>query len=333
MARIQLLAWNNRRGLTHDTELMASSLTALGHRVDITSLGPHRHDGRWKSLWMRAQMLGRRLASGDASLHLYDINIALEHVRPPFFDLARLNVLVPNPEWLSPRSQRYLNRFDAIFCKTEHVRALFDAAGYPTIRIGFDSADNHRPGAGRQRRFLHLAGASPMKGTRRLVALWKRHPEWPPLLVLQSARESVVPPHSDCANIEIRSGFIQDAEELRRLQNEHAFHLCLSETEGWGHYIVEAMSCGAVVITCDAPPMSELVRPDRGVLVAASPARRFNMAQLYTFDEAALEAAVGRVTAMTDDEVAAIGARARQWFEDNRRSFPGRLDEALRSLL
>jgi glycosyltransferase involved in cell wall biosynthesis len=333
MARIQLLAWDNRRGLTHDMELLAGSLTELGHSVDLTPLGPRRHDGRWRSLCMRARMLRQRLATGESSTHLYDVNIALEHVRPPFFDLARLNVLVPNPEWLSPHSQRYLGRFDAILCKTEHARALFDAEGYPTICIGFDSQDSHRPQVRKQRRFLHLAGASPMKGTRRLVALWEQHPEWPALLVLQSDHEPIVPPHSEYANIEIHSGFIEDAEELRQLQNEHAFHVCLSETEGWGHYIAEAMSCGAVVVTCDAPPMNELVRPDRGVLVAATRSRRFNMAQLYTFDEAALEAAVDRVTAMADDEIAAIGARARQWFEDNRRSFAGRVDEALRALL
>lgn len=185
---------------------------------------------------MRAQMLRHRLATGEPTSHLYDVNIALEHVRPPFFDLARLNVLVPNPEWLSPHSQRYLGRFDAILCKTEHARALFDAEGYPTMRIGFDSQDSHRPKVRKQRRFLHLAGASPMKGTRRLVALWERHPEWPALLVLQSGHEPVVSPHGEHANIEIRNGFIEDTEELRRLQNEHAFHVCLSETEGWGHY-------------------------------------------------------------------------------------------------
>lgn len=333
MARIQLLAWDNRRGLTHDMELLAGALTALGHSVEVTPLGPRRHDGRWRSLCMRAQMLRHRLATGEATSHLYDVNIALEHVRPPFFDLARRNVLVPNPEWLSPRSQRYLGRFDAILCKTEHARALFDAEGYPAMRIGFDSHDSHRPQVRKRRRFLHLAGASPMKGTRRLVALWQRHPEWPALLVLQSDHASVGPPPGEHANLEIRRGFIEDAEELRRLQNGHAFHICLSETEGWGHYIAEAMSCGAVVLTCDAPPMNELVRPDRGVLVAATRSRRFNMAQLYTFDEAALEAAVNRVTAMTDDEIAAIGARARQWFEDNRRSFAGRVDKALRALL
>lgn len=282
---------------------------------------------------MRARMMWRRLAPGESTTHLYDVNIALEHVRPPFFELARLNLLVPNPEWLSPRSQRYLGRFDAILCKTEHARAMFDAEGYPTLRIGFDSQDNYRPEVQKRRHFLHIAGASPMKGTRRLVTLWERHPEWPKLLVLQSATEPVVPPCCRNANIEIRSGFIENPEELRHVQNEHAFHVCLSETEGWGHYIAEAMSCGAVVVTCDAPPMNELVRAERGLLVAAARSRRFNMAQLYTFDEAALEAAVDRIMAMPDEEIATLGAHARRWFEENRRSFAMRIENALRTLL
>ena len=123
------------------------------------------------------------------------------------------------------------------------------------------------------------------------------------------------------------------SSELRRLQNQHAFHVCLSETEGWGHYIAEAMGCGAVVVTCDAPPMNELVTPERGALVAAHRSRSFNLAQLYEFDEQAMEATMQRLIAMSDEDIGALGLRARQWFESNHQAFAGRLDKALRTLL
>jgi glycosyltransferase involved in cell wall biosynthesis len=332
MARINLLAWDNQRGLSHDIRLLSSTLVALGHQVHVTKLGPHRHDGRRKALLLHARMWWQRLRRADPRATPYDINIALEHVRPDWFGLARLNLLVPNPEWLSPRSQRYLARYDAILCKTRYAMELFTARGCRALHIGFRSTDCLQPEVPRQPTFLHLAGASRMKGTQRLLALWQRHPEWPKLLVLQSPRSATRLSGPAPANIEHRVGYSTDVHEIRQLQNAHLFHLCLSETEGWGHYLVEAMSCKAVVITCDAPPMNELVTPARGVLVKADDIGPFNLTTLHRFDEAALEAAIARLLAMPGHECAGLGERARAWFESNEAVFAARLDAALRQL-
>ncbi|MEP6898658.1 MAG: glycosyltransferase [Rhodanobacter sp.] len=333
MASINLLAWDNQRGLSHDIRLLSETLVSLGHQVHVTRLGPHRKDGCWKSRLMHLNMWLRRLRSGDRKATLYDMNIALEHVRPAFFGLARLNVLIPNPEWLSPRSQRYLTRFDAILCKTRHAVEVFRARGCRAIHIGFRSTDCLDPTVPRQSSFLHLAGASRMKGTKRLLALWQRHPEWPKLLLMQSPRTAVPLPHPCPANIEHRVCYLNDIREIRYLQNAHRIHLCLSETEGWGHYIAEAMSCRAVVITCDAPPMNELVTAERGVLVATSGATSFNLTNLYRFDEAALERAIERVAAMSVDDCEILGDQARAWFASNGPAFVAQLDSALRELL
>jgi glycosyltransferase involved in cell wall biosynthesis len=331
MARINLIAWDNSRGLGHDVRLLVDTLTTLGHAVEVTRLERRRHDGQWRSAWLHLKMFWRRLARLDRTARLYDLNIALEHVRPPFMGLATRNALVPNPEWLTPRGQRYLPRFDAMLCKTRHAAALFAARGCRALHIGFDSTDCLMHGVTRESSFLHVAGASPFKGTERLLELWQRHPEWPKLVVLQSpapGRKAV----TSAANIEHRIGRAS-VDEIRLLQNRHAFHLCLSETEGWGHYLVEAMSCGALVITCDAPPMNELVDASRGLLVRTAEGRPFNMAQLYGFDETALEAAVAQALAMPEAERRLIGERARAWFVENHRSFAAQLDAALRTLV
>jgi glycosyltransferase involved in cell wall biosynthesis len=133
-------------------------------------------------------------------------------------------------------------------------------------------------------------------------------------------------------NIEHRIGHAS-VEDVRALQNGHAFHLCLSEAEGWGHYIVEAMSCGVVVITCDAPPMNELVDATRGVLVATGEGQPFNMAERVPFDEASLEQAIAHVLALPPSARQTLGERARAWFEENHRGFPARLDAAVREVL
>lgn len=331
MARINLIAWDNPRGLGHDVRLLVDTLASLGHAVEVTRLGRRRHDGQWRSLGLHLKMFWRRLARRDPAATLYDLNIALEHVRPPFMGLARRNALVPNPEWLTPRGQRYLPRFDAVLCKTRHATALFAARGCKALHIGFDSTDCLVSAVAREPSFLHVAGASPFKGTGRLLEVWQRHPEWPRLVVLQSpapGRTAV----TGAANIDHRLGHVS-VDEFRRLQNHHAFHLCLSETEGWGHYLVEAMSCGAVVITCDAPPMNELVDASRGLLVRTEAGRPFNMAQRYAFDEAALEVAIARARAMPEAERQLLGERARAWFVENHRTFAARLEAALGELV
>ena len=119
----------------------------------------------------------------------------------------------------------------------------------------------------------------------------------------------------------------------RTLQNSHVFQLCLSETEGWGHYIAEALSCRAVVLTCDAPPMNELVTADRGITVGATESTPLNLSMRYLFDERALEQAVERCISMQGDEWLQLGDRARAWYLDNQTGFEARLDTALKKLL
>src|SRR5690606_11864581 len=102
-------------------------------------------------------------------------------------------------------------------------------------------------------------------------------------------------------------------------------HLCPSLSEGWGHYIVEAMSCRAVTLTTDAPPMNELVAPDRGVTVPWNRQESRHLGWNFHADPAALEREIVRLIAMPETDKAAIGTRARAWFEQNDRGFAKRL--------
>jgi glycosyltransferase involved in cell wall biosynthesis len=199
-----------------------------------------------------------------------------------------------------------------------------------TEYTGFTSEDRRDTAVPRERAFFHLAGRSANKGTDTLLATWRKHPEWPRLTVLQSprvARGVVAAP-----NIDHRVDYIPD-DGLKRIQNAHRFHLCPSETEGFGHYLVEAMGVGAVVVTLDAPPMNEMVTPERGALIAPSRTGTQSLATTYFYDEAALERAVERLLGMSDAELERMGAAARAWFEDNDRAFRARIAEAVRALV
>jgi glycosyltransferase involved in cell wall biosynthesis len=134
------------------------------------------------------------------------------------------------------------------------------------------------------------------------------------------------------ANVTWHRDYVPQAE-LQHLQNAIAFHLCPSRTEGYGHYLAEALGTGAVTVTTDAEPMNELVTPERGVLVTAHAAGTQGLATLYDFDDGAMAAAIERCIAMPDDEAARISHAARAWFETNRQRFARDLLAALLELV
>jgi len=328
---VHLLGFDNGVGLSRDLRLLRETLRGLGYRVDFTNT--RRRGGlpglvqRAKGQWHARQLAWRRRRGLPPP---FDLVLMEEHVAPAFLDDARHRVLLPHPEWFLPRDMEALPRIDLVLPKTREAQRVFAAQGCRALCIGFTSDDRRDASVPRERAFFHLAGSSRTKSTEPLLALWRRHPEWPCLTVVQHPKEAK--PGAPAANIVHRIGYLEDAE-LKRLQNAHLFHLCPSETEGFGHYIVEAMSVGAVVITLDAPPMNEMITPERGVLVPWSRTGSQHLATTYHFDAAAMEAAVTRALAADGTRCAAMGTAARAWYESERAAFPARLDAALHDLV
>ena len=328
-ASLNLIAWDNGVGLTRDLRLLADALRHAGFDVHLTRIGRGKLRKWLRPTWVRSQLWWQRLRHGSALR--FDANVMLEHVRAEHLPAARLNLFIPNPEWCLPSDVALFDRVDAVLTKTRHAGPIFASRGCREAHIGFTSEDRHDPTVTRERTFFHLAGRSRNKGTQSLLELWRRHPQWPLLTVVQSPREAkVFTPPVD--NIDHRVDYIDDAQ-LRHLQNRNRFHLCPSETEGFGHYLVEAMSVGAVTITTDAPPMNELVAADRGMLVGYARTGTQFLATTYHFDDAAMEAAVLRALSLEDDELASLGANARDWFLRNDRRFSARLKQAIDPLL
>jgi hypothetical protein len=324
--RVRLIGKANGVGLSRDFDLLEAALRACGCEVQQQPCDKHERRRR-RSLLTRISSRVRQLRDSDRNLKA-DVNVMLEHVWPQFLHEARYNILVPNPEWFDRRDAALLSRIERVWAKTEISDRIFGARGCHTVRIGFDSEDRFQADVTRLPQFLHLAGRSELKGTPRLLALWLRHPEWPLLTVVQDASVGKSPTHTPAHNIVYENEYLDDCA-LRRLQNSHRFHLCLSEAEGWGHYIAEAMSVSAVTLTSDAAPMNELVAPERGMLIGAHDGGSHNLAQLSVFNEDALEAAMTRLTTLTQAQLETIGRDARDWFLANKRTFPARVQRAL----
>ncbi|MCE5232762.1 MAG: glycosyl transferase family 1 [Mizugakiibacter sp.] len=339
MATVNLVFWDNGFGLSRDFRLLADALHRNACEVTVTALDL-RDERRRRSKRMRAYVGAQRLWCGLRRRwrppQTFDLNIMFEHLWPDQLIRSRCNVALPNPEWFDRRDQHFLPAIDRVWAKTRNAAAIFGGLGCVTSWVGFHSDDRFDPSVPRERKFFHLAGGSRIKGTDRLLAVWRRHPEWPTLTVLQHPREAH--PGPSAANIEHRLGYLDVSKpthyaELKRLQNSHVFHLCTSETDGWGHYLVEALGVGAATVTVDAPPMNELVTPERGLLVPYEGTGNMALATTYYFDERALEDTVERALALSDAELCLLGERGRAWFVENRNAFVRRIGDALSATL
>jgi glycosyltransferase involved in cell wall biosynthesis len=327
MRSVNLVAWDNGFGLTKNLRLLGDALSAAGHRVAVTAIRRGKLHKVLHPLRLRARVAWRTLLGGDA--REYDVNLLIERIRPEVLPLAHHNVLMPHPEWFDARDRAPLAAIERVFALTHHAVPIFEQLGARVDYVGFTSEDRLDRTVPRERAFFHLAGRSRNKGTEPLLALWRRHPEWPTLRVVHKRRAAKpgAPPH----NIRHLIDYLDDAQ-LKRLQNAHRFHLCPSETEGFGHYLVEAMALGAVTLTLDAPPMNEMITPERGLRVPVARTGTQSLATTYFYDEAAMEAAIERALALDDAALDRLSAAARAWFEDNDRSFRSRISAAVEAL-
>ena len=91
-------------------------------------------------------------------------------------------------------------------------------------------------------------------------------------------------------------------DAIKVYENMCGIHLCPSETEGFGHYIMEALSAGAVVVTTDAPPMNEFVT-DAAAWQASNRSEPWGLATNYFVDPAKLEETVNALMQLPVSEL------------------------------
>jgi glycosyltransferase involved in cell wall biosynthesis len=333
MRRINIVAWNNGGGLSRDIEILCNALPEPHFEVTLNGLPLDQSVMRRQRFVHRLTNLARLWRHGrQFAASPFDVNLFLEDISPGFCRFARVNAFIPNPEWFKDYQRRYLKKIDVVLCKTKDAEETFRTLGGKTHFIGFSSEDrsNRKNPSAQKDGFLHLAGKSWQKGTQPLIDLWQKHPEWPPLTVVQSAKtysqsrvKAVQAP-----NIKHLLERLSDAD-LRELQNNHGIHLCPSEAEGFGHCIAEAMSCSALTLTTDAPPMNELITPERGILVRYNKTRKQRSGTNYYVDPTDLEKKIGDILSMDPTSRQRLGAMARSWYEKNDERFRARLKESL----
>lgn len=317
--QVRLISRENGVGLSRDLDLM---LAALAGQMEVQRVGLQ---GRTQMRLQQGGLWARRALHGRAAVQIFS-----ERVYRACLPLAERNLLVPNPEWFLRRWLPLLPRFDAVLCKTRHAERIFRALGSDVRYVGFTSPDRMLPQVKRRPVFLHLAGRSSAKGTQVLLETWKQHPQWPLLVVVQHPR---IAQQRVCAgNIDHRITYLDDTQ-LQLLQNTCRFHVCPSETEGFGHYLMEAMSTGAVTLATAGEPMDELVTAQRGIPIAVARVGLDGLVRRHHVDHEGIRQAVEQALAMDEATLLQLSRNARAFFVANDRSFSQRFRSEVLGLM
>ena len=202
--------------------------------------------------------------------------IHCEVLRREYLSRTSRHYFYPDPEWFNMDWVKFKPRIFMILCKTRHACRLF--AGWPVKYVGCTSPDRYLPGVTRTPTLACFTGHSQYKNAMLLVETWNAYSDLPPLHLYSASHNYA--PYIRTPKVIYHHGYLPD-NQLQQLQNQHLYHLCISNSEGFGHYINEAMSCGATVLTMDGDPMRELTSE---FTVSPTGVRKLNMGEYYTTD-------------------------------------------------
>jgi glycosyltransferase involved in cell wall biosynthesis len=317
--RINIITYNNQYGLTHDINVL------------IHQLKTHFRDG--------VEIFAVNFF--DYKCNYVDLNIFLETVSYTLFKYAPINILIPNQEWYYKTWTPYIRYFDKILVKSNYGEAIFKQLvksqggdDKKVINIGWQSSDKYDSKIHKDyQKYLHVCGKSKHKQTQAIIDSWL--PEFPELTIIYSPKDVDVVEKTQDNIIYIRER-VSDATLIKML-NESGVHICCSDTEGFGHYIQEAKSCQAVVLTVDAPPMNNFVNTENGYLVKYSSKKpvKHALGSKYILDVNSLRDTVKIIeeTRKTNEShLSELGKKARESYLDTCTKFNDTMKTVFRDI-
>ncbi len=322
-------------GIVQDINIVREELSKYFHFVFVDGI-PCRLEKKLSSATKRKMVkrifrfVGKLLGSKCS----YYACIHLEEVDAHLHKVSHINLFVPNLEYLLDHDFQLMSELDGVFTKTQEAKRLLEIEGISSEYIGFTSRDMYDSNvAKRYDAFAHFPGKSDNKGTSQLIQLWEKRPDWPRLHVYCYEDHDI---HSftsgEYTNVVIKNEYVSSVE-FKKIFNSYIFHLCMSEVEGFGHYINEAMSVKSVVITVDAPPMNELVSEVDGFVVGYNETGSMGYACCYYFDLEALEVCIQNVLNTNADRLAGLQDHAREKYLERTEIFSQRFKTEVVDLL
>ena len=185
----------------------------------------------------------------------YDVGIFIQEFGEQWLERNKVNIFIANEEWIVEEKLSQLKYFDKILTKSSFSKQLLSPYNNNIINTGFVSLDKNDSNVSPTNTFLHLAGRSSQKGTESVLKSFKNNNF--DLTFLQSDEQY----NNTSSNVNHISEFIS-AEQISFILNNHTIHLCPSIYEGWGHYLYEGMSTGALIYATKIPMFLEWIDPD-----------------------------------------------------------------------
>ncbi|MGK5595299.1 MAG: glycosyltransferase [Parachlamydiaceae bacterium] len=301
---VNVFTWRNGEGLEADQKIISRVLEEQGHLVYC-----------------------KDLYSVPENPEKVDLNIFFQVIDNNWLPYAKANYFVPNPEWYYQEIS-LLKEVDLILCRTKEVERIFKDLNLPTYYLGFTSRDCYLPEVQKDFSvFFHLGGSQGYKGTAPLVSLWLHQPTFPSLVLIKQNWVLKEPCPNNLHWVPERL----DEPTLRFFQNVCGVHLCLSETEGFGHYLMEAMSAGSVVITTNGPPMNEFITDERCLVPYEKTGSKY-LGINYYINASLLEITLRSFFNLSIDERKEIGRVNRENYLQRTREFKSNLARLMQAL-
>ncbi len=311
----------NSLGLENDSLVLRAALKKANSSIESNLILGRKN--LLSKVWSLTQILKNKV-SGKTLIFIH-----MEEVQAKLTWMATKNYLVPNQDWFRSQTEKVTlaNENITLLCKTRDALRAFSDIKERSHYLGFTSLDRYKNQVRKDyRKCLHLAGKSEKKGTLTVIEAWKKHPEWP-TLTLQTTVKSHIDLARNVTNIHLITSN-KSGDDLLNLMNSHGVHICISEMEGFGHYIVEALSTGAIVVTTDGAPMNELVTLECGFLVNCVKAEDQYRAQGFKISHLDLERVITSIYDMPNDELDSMSKNSRgryldltSRFENNLKSY------------
>ena len=308
--KINIISYDNGYGLSEDIRKLKSFLKNINIEMDIQIYNFY-----------------------DFKCRIADLNIYLEVVNNLLVKFAKFNIMIPNQEWYYQHWVPYLKNFDLILTKTNYATELFKSI--PEVNkvqyLGWTSSDKNNQELSKfNRRCLHLCGRSIYKQTQKIVNMWK--PEYIPLTVVYSPKDVKLKVKKQ-SNITYLNQKLSN-QQLEMIMNTHSIHLCCSETEGFGHYLNEAKSCQALVITTDAPPMNELIEDEYGLKIKYQSEISLDktLGKKYEFDDNHFHQVISSLQQLPEKDIEDKGVLARESYLKNELRFRNNLEECFQDI-
>jgi hypothetical protein len=317
-----LIVCHESKGLVMDMKVLATALIELSKQFDWNLLV--------QGLFVPADLIGEETSLDfdfDFVPHII-IHIQQIYKLPKLNNKEAVQILVPNPEWITQQTIERISQIKQIWHKTKmsfHFLGKIFANHTNHRYIGFTSPDTEKRVTS-YGSFGHFKGKSVVRNSRMILDVWQRRSDFPELkLHFWSPHIETsffnVPKWFRFENMYVKIGEIPDEDYYSDLAAT-GIHLCTSSTEGFGHYLNEARSVGAVPVVIDGLPMNELVDTSSGILInPKSPPKEVAFGFSYSISEIDLEKAIDKILLKSNTDLKQIGMNARKRYEADRSMF------------